>query len=135
MLPKASDVQLTEANSLLCRPAPCGFQTRMNVHLTEAEQEQKSTDLSIYMLLQTGLRERNYNSVFSHIHLFLRTNDLVCARVRIISVLGTLFSYDISNYNKSVLRNKISKRTLCALLQLSSNLLLILNVQKKPLFS
>lgn len=40
-------------------------------------------------------------SVFTHIHLFLIINKLVCATVRIISLLGTSFSYAMPNYNES----------------------------------
>ena len=94
--------------------------------MTKAEQRQKSMDLSMYMPLKTGLSEKKkpyrfcQDSGFTHIHLFLIANELVCARVRIISVLGTSFSYTISN-----------KISLCALLLHFSSLLLNL---KKRLF-
>lgn len=74
--------------------------------MTKAEQRQKSTGLSIDMPLENRheLEKENYrlfqDSVFIPIHLLLITNDLDCTSVRIISVLGTSYSYAVSNCNE-----------------------------------
>lgn len=70
--PRCLDVYLERENTLDCRPAPCGFQTRRDFHMTKADQGQKSKDISIYMPLTTVLRENKIKQNKT-LHTFVRT--------------------------------------------------------------